>query len=246
MAGTARAGTSARRGAWARRLPLLVLAAGAVAGTLLLGDRLTAAALAEHRAALLALRDAHYALAALAFVGAYAVLVAFALPGAALATLTGGFLFGVLPGVALNVTGATLGATILFLAARAGFGAGLAARLAAGDGRIAGLMRALRANELSVLLMLRLVPVVPFAVANLIPAVMGVSLARFAATTLVGILPGALVYTAAGAGLGEVLARGEPPDLGLIFEPAVFWPLLGLAALAGLPILVRALRGRAG
>ena len=49
---------------------------------------------------------------------------------------------------------------------------------------------------------------------------MGVRLGRFAMTTFFGIIPGGLVYTSVGAGLGEVFARGETPDLGIIFAPA--------------------------
>lgn len=229
-----------------RQIPILVILAAAAAGALLLRDQLGMAALADHHAALLAFRDAHYAAAAAGFVAAYAVLVTLSLPGATLATLTGGLLFGIFPGVLLNVTAATLGAVAVFLAARAGFGARLSARLDAAEGRVQRIMEGLRANELSVLLLLRLVPVVPFFLANLIPAAFGVRLSRFAATTFVGIIPGAFVYTAAGAGLGEVLAQGGTPDLGLILEPRVLLPLLGLAALAALPMVLRLMRRRGG
>jgi uncharacterized membrane protein YdjX (TVP38/TMEM64 family) len=85
---------------------------------------------------------------------------------------------------------------------------------------------------------------VPFFVANLIPALVGVPLSRFVITTFLGIIPGAVVYTSVGAGLGEVFARGESPDLGIIFEPQILLPILGLAALAALPILIKAVRGR--
>jgi uncharacterized membrane protein YdjX (TVP38/TMEM64 family) len=83
---------------------------------------------------------------------------------------------------------------------------------------------------------------VPFFLANLIPAALGVSLGRFALTTFFGILPGGVVYTWVGAGLGEVFARGETPNLGLLFEPQILGPILGLCALAALPIAIRALR----
>ncbi|MCL4189427.1 MAG: VTT domain-containing protein [Rhodobacteraceae bacterium] len=222
-----------------RLLPMLAILAAAAAGAVLLGDRLGPEALSAHRAALIAFRDAHYAAAAAAFVLAYAAIVALSLPGATLATLTGGFLFGIFPGVLLNVAAATAGAVALFLAVRAGFGTAIAARLDAAGGRVGRLMAGLRRNEIPVLLVMRLVPVVPFVLANLIPAVLGIGLGRFAATTFVGIIPGALVYTAAGAGLGEVLARGEAPDLGLILEPQVLLPLLGLAVLAALPAALR-------
>jgi hypothetical protein len=62
-------------------------------------------------------------------------------------------------------------------------------------------------------------------------------------STFFGIMPGAVVYTSVGAGLSEVFARGETPDLGLIFEPAILLPLLGLCALAALPVVIKALRG---
>jgi len=70
----------------------------------------------------------------------------------------------------------------------------------------------------------------------------GVSLWRFAITTLFGIIPGAVVYTSVGAGLGEVFERGETPNLGIIFEPQILLPILGLCVLAALPILIKTLR----
>ena len=99
-------------------------------------------------------------------------------------------------------------------------------------------------NQWSMLFVMRLVPVVPFFVANLIPAFVGVPLHRFFISTLLGIIPGGIVYTSVGAGLGEVIARGETPDLGVIFEPYILLPLLGLAALSLLPVVIKALRGQ--
>jgi uncharacterized membrane protein YdjX (TVP38/TMEM64 family) len=84
---------------------------------------------------------------------------------------------------------------------------------------------------------------VPFFVAHLAPACLGVGLRTYVLTTFFGIIPGTLVYAWIGAGLSEVFARGERPDLGLIFDPVVLGPLLALAALAALPIVVRAVRG---
>lgn len=229
-------------GAWARRLPFLVILVAAAAGAFLLRDELSFEALARHREALLAFRDANYALAALGFIAAYMLIVALSLPGATVATLTGGFLFGLFPGALFNVVAATAGAVAIFLAARAGLGAGIAARIAAGGGAAARLQAALRENEWSVLFLMRLVPAVPFFLANLIPAFVGVRLDRFAITTFVGIIPGGLVFTSVGAGLGEVFARGETPDLSIIFAPHVLGPILGLAALSALPIALKYLR----
>lgn len=229
----------------ARRLPLIAIAVVAVAGAFTLRDYLSFETLSANRERLIAFRDANFLLTALTFIGVYVVIVAFSLPGATVATLTGGFLFGLFPGALFNVVAATLGATAIFLAARWGAGERLAARLDAGEGRIKRIRTALRENELSVLFLLRLVPAVPFFVANLLPALVGVSLGRFVFTTFFGIIPGAIVYTWVGAGLGEVFARGETPDLGIIFEPHILGPILGLCALAALPILLRAF-GRKG
>ena len=103
-------------------------------------------------------------------------------------------------------------------------------------------MAALRENEWSVLFMMRLIPAVPFFIANLIPAFVGTRLMPFVVTTFLGIIPGGLVYTSVGAGLGEVFARGETPDFGIIFAPHVLLPILGLAALSALPIVVKKFR----
>lgn len=228
---------------WLKRLPILVILAAAILGAIALRDELSFETLARHREDLLAFRDAHYVWAVLGFLTAYVVIVALSLPGGTVATLTGGFLFGLFPGVLFNVAGAGTGAVLVFLAARSGFGSALAQKLETAGGKAAKLQTALRENEWSVLFLMRLVPLVPFFIANLIPAFVGTSLVRFAVSTFVGIIPGALVFTSVGSGLGEVFARGEAPDLGIIFTPPVLFPLLGLAALAALPMLMRAIKG---
>ncbi len=227
------------RGTLLRNLPLIALVLVAALGTLMLRDALSFETLRTHREALIAYRDAHYLMAVAGFVALYVGIVAFSLPGATVATLAGGFLFGVFPGVLYNVIAATLGACAVFLVVRQGLGDRLAARIDAGSGAVRRIRDGLRDNELSVLFLMRLVPAVPFFAANLIPALMGVGLARFAVTTFLGIIPGALVFTWVGAGLGAVFQRGETPDLGLLFEPQVFGPILGLCLLAALPILIR-------
>ncbi len=222
-----------------RHIPLLVIVAVAVIGAFTLRDYLSFKTLADNREALLAFRDANYAATILVFIVAYVVIVGFSLPGATIATLTGGFLFSIFPGVMFNVTAATIGATIIFLAARWGLGEKLSARMEASDGKIKAIKDGIDENQWSVLFLMRLVPVVPFFVANLIPALVGVPLHRFLISTFLGIIPGGLVYTSVGAGLGEVFARGEAPDLGVIFEPHILLPMLGLAALAALPMALK-------
>lgn len=225
-----------------RSLPLIIIAVAALAGLVLLRDQLSFEALSRHRDALLAFRDANDRLAVLAFIAAYVLIVALSLPGATVATLTGGFLFGLFPGVFYNVIAATIGAAGIFLAVRAGFGAALARRIESGGGAAARLQDGLRQNEWSVLMVMRLVPALPFFLANLIPAVVGVRFDRFVITTFLGIFPAALVFTSVGAGLGEVFAKGGTPDLSVIFSPPILLPLLGLAALSALPVVVKYFR----
>ncbi|MDB2407573.1 TVP38/TMEM64 family protein [Jannaschia sp.] len=224
---------------FARYLPLAAILVVAAAGAFLLRDYLSFETLAENRESLIAFRDANYALTALAFIGAYILIVAFSLPGAAIATLTGGFLFGLFPGALFNAGAATVGATLLFLAAKHGLGDKLAAKMEASDGAVKKIKEGIREDETSYLFIMRLVPIVPFFVANLVPAFMGVGLRKYVVTTFLGILPGGAVYTWVGAGLGEVFARGETPNLGIIFEPHILGPIVGLIALALLPIVIK-------
>ena len=224
---------------WGRRLPLIALLLATLAAAIFLRDEIGFDTLRTHRESLLAFRDAHYVWAMVGFVLAYLAIVLLSLPAAAIASMTGGFLFGLFPGVVLNVGSAGLGAILIFLAIRSGLGDGLRRRLDASDGTVRRVTDALRQNEVPVLISLRLIPVMPFFMVNLLAAVFGVATLRFAWTTMLGIIPGGLVYTWVGVGLGEVFARGDSPDLGIIFEPHILGPLLGLAALALLPVVLK-------
>jgi uncharacterized membrane protein YdjX (TVP38/TMEM64 family) len=229
---------------FARYLPLGIIAVVASVGAFVLRDYLSFDALRDNREALLAFRDSNFALTLLGFMVIYVLIVTFSLPGALIATLTGGFLFGTAAGAAINVTAATLGATLIFLAAQYGLGDKLKARLEASEGMVARIKKGLDENQWSMLFFIRLVPAVPFFVANLIPAFLAVPLRRFVISTFLGIIPGSLVYTSVGAGLGEVFARGETPNLGIIFEPHILLPILGLCALSLLPAVIKAVTGK--
>jgi uncharacterized membrane protein YdjX (TVP38/TMEM64 family) len=227
-----------------RYLPLIVIAAVAIISAVTLRDYLSFDLLRDNRETLIAFRDGNYLLTALVFVAIYVVIVAFSLPGAVIATLTGGFLFDVGVGTTLNVTGATFGAVLIFLAARLGLGDRLKERMEASDGVVAKIKKGIDENQWSMLFFIRLVPAVPFFVANLIPAFVGVPLYRFAISTFLGIIPGTLVFTSVGAGLGAVFASGETPDLGIIFEPHILLPILGLGLLSVLPVILKAITGK--
>ena len=227
-----------------RHVPLAAIILAAIIGYFTLGDYLSFDTLRDNREALLAYRDDNYTMLAMIFVAVYVVIVAFSLPGAAVTSVTGGFLFGLGLGTTFNVIAASFGAFAIFWAARAGLGKTLAAKMDAGKGTIKKLKDELHKNEISVLFLLRLVPAVPFFVANLLPALVGVKFRNFAFTTVLGIIPGALVFTWIGVGLGEVFDRGESPDLSLLWEPQIIGPILGLSALAALPIFIKAVRGK--
>ena len=172
---------------------------------------------------------------------AYALVVATALPVAVLMTVAGGYLFGIWLGGSLAVTGATIGAVGVFLVARTSFGR----RLGAGRSPLLGRMRSgFQKNAFSYLFILRLLPLLPFLVASVVPALLGVSLKVFTLATVLGMIPGSFVYASVGNGLGTIMARGETPNLDLILQPEILGPLVGLAVLALLPVAYKTWKGR--
>lgn len=213
-----------------RMLPLLVLL-GVLALAWAMGwhEALSWQGLAARRAALAELVAARPAAAAAGYVALYAAAVAVSIPGAVVITVAGGLLFGAVWGALLAVAGATLGAIGLFLAARTALGPVLAAKAGPWLER---LRPGLERDGFNVLLALRLVPVVPFWLANLVPALAGMRLAPFALATGLGIIPGTAVFASVGAGIGHVLDAGGTPDLSVVFSWPVLGPLLGLAALS--------------
>lgn len=203
-------------------------------------SRLSWASLAEHQAALRAYAEASPAWSAALFTALYAVCVALSLPVGALLTAASGLFFGAWLGGAVAVIGATLGAVCLFVVVRYAL-AGVMERRA--GGLVARIRPRLERDGFSYLLALRLLPVVPFWLTNLAPALTGMRLAPYAAATLIGIAPATFVFAAVGAGLGDVLAAGRRPDFSVIFSPGVLLPLVGLALLSLAPIAWRAVRG---
>ena len=221
-----------------RLVPLGLLLAAGIGFVAAGGHKyLTFATLAENRDWLCGLVARWGIVAALCYIAAYGLLVALSVPGAALLTIAGGFFLGTWLGGLCAIIGATLGATGIFLAARAGLG-GLAGRA----GPLVGKLEAgFRADAFNYLLVLRLVPVLPFWLVNLVPALVGVRLRTYVLATFLGIIPGTLVYASLGNGLGSVL---EEPDLGIVFTPRVLVPVIGLALLALFPVAYKRWRGK--
>lgn len=221
-----------------RRLiaPIVLLLLIAAIWALGLTDRLSWSGLARNQEALHAWVAAHRWLAPCLFVALYAVSVALSLPQAALLTMAGGLLFGTAAGGALAVTGATIGAVSLFLIARSAVAGPMARR---GGATLAKLREELRLNGFSYLLAIRLIPVVPFWLVNLAAALCGMRLRPFALATFLGIMPGTFVIASIGAGVGDVLARGERPDFAVLVSWPVLGPLLALAVLSLMPVIWR-------
>jgi uncharacterized membrane protein YdjX (TVP38/TMEM64 family) len=197
--------------------------------------------LAQNQALLNDWVTAHRWLAPCLFVAAYTASVTLSLPQAALLTMAGGLLFGTLAGGALAVSGATIGAVLLFLIARSAVAGPLAAR---GGAALTKLREDLQRNGFSYLLAIRLIPVVPFWLVNLAAALCGMRLSQFAIATFIGIIPATFVIASIGAGVGGVLARGQRPDLSLVFSWPVLGPLLALAMLSLTPVIWRKWRTR--
>jgi uncharacterized membrane protein YdjX (TVP38/TMEM64 family) len=218
---------------------LLVLLVIAIAGAVYysgLHRELTWAGLAARQADLKALVAAHPLLGVGAFIATYAIVVTLLIPGGAVMTAASGLLFGTPLGAIATIAGATLGATCSFLIVRSTLGRVLARRA----GPFLERMRpGLQRDAFSTVMAFRLIPVFPFWLVNIVPAVVGIRLWTFVVATMLGIAPATLIYASIGAGIGDVLAAGGTPDLTAILQPGILLPLLGLAALSMVPVLWR-------
>jgi uncharacterized membrane protein YdjX (TVP38/TMEM64 family) len=213
----------------------------AIVGFALLRDYLSYETLRNNHESLVNFKNENYWVTVIIFIISYITLVTFALPGSPIASLTGGFLFGLAFGTFLNVTAAATGATLIFLAAKNGFGNKLTQRIDASEGSIRKIRDGIKRDEISYLFLIRLIPIIPFAVANLVPALFGVSLRNFFFTTYIGIIPGGLVFTWLGSGLSEIFKQNEEPNFSIIFEIYVIGPILCLCLISFLPIILKKL-----
>jgi uncharacterized membrane protein YdjX (TVP38/TMEM64 family) len=224
------------------RLLAIAAVAAAVVGALKLTgtlDYLSFTELARNRDWLVGRVQELGIAAPIVFVLVYALCTAFSLPTGVLLSTLSGFLFGTWLGGFVNVVGATLGATLIFLAARTALGDLLRSR--AGP-FLRKLEAGFREDELSYMLVLRLVPLFPFWLVNLAPAFLGVRLSTFVIGTLVGIIPGAWVFASVGTGLGAILDSGGTPDGAALLEPRVLLSITGLVVLALIPVIYKRFR----
>jgi uncharacterized membrane protein YdjX (TVP38/TMEM64 family) len=189
-------------------------------------------ALQANEAALRDFIDANLVLALLTFVGVYALATALSVPGAVILTLAGGYLFGTWIGGAATVVGATIGAILVFYAVRTSLGEALRERAEASGGTLKKVIDGVRQGAFGYILTLRLIPLAPFWLVNVAAALAHAPLRAYALATFLGIMPGTFIYSGIGAGIGALVARGETPDLGVIFEPRVLLPLVALGLLS--------------
>ena len=197
--------------------------------------------------------------ALLVYSAIYIVAVALSLPGGAVLTIVGGFLFGPWLGGSVTVVAATIGAVAVFAIARTSLGEPLAARAGPWLDKLRdGFTR----NAMSYLLFLRLVPVFPFWLVNLAPAFLGVPLPTYVIGTLVGIIPGTFAFGFIGAGLDSIieaqrlsyeacLADGGTDckltlDVGALVTPELLMALGGLGVVALIPVALERWRARKG
>lgn len=234
-------------------LPLVVVVALLVAGYFAgLQEYFSLSNIIKHRASIAEFVSGNLIIASLAYMMLYIIVVATSFPGASVLTITSGFIFGVVYGGILTVIGATIGAIVIFLIAKTSFGDFLQAKAGA---FINKMIEGFQKNAFQYLLTLRLTPLFPFWVVNIVPAMLNMKLSSYALATLLGIIPGTFAIAYIGAGLDSVIAAQEAVNPGcanagtcsidpkaLITKDIIF-ALAGLAFLSFLPFIISKFKG---
>jgi uncharacterized membrane protein YdjX (TVP38/TMEM64 family) len=221
---------------------MALLAVASILGTtvvsLALGlhPRLAIELLREHHNWLLGFVAGAPVLASMLFMVIYAAAVAISVPGVAILTVIGGYLFGWFHGTALVLIAATISASAVFVLTRSAVGDRLRMRAGPAVQRFAD---GFRRNALSYGFLLNLVPIFPYALIIVVPAACGVPLTTFVAGMFLGLVPGTFLFAGLGDGLDHVLTSGVPLRLTSFATPEVVLSLSGLALLALLPVMWR-------
>ncbi len=195
-----------------------------------LAELITLESIKSQRSELLEMVNARPVLSAFAFIAIYIISVALSLPIATVLTLLGGFLFGRWLGTLLIVFSATIGATILFVAAKSAIGSTLREKAGPLFKKVESNMNQ---NAIGYLLFMRLVPVFPFFMVNIVPALFNIKLLPYITTTFVGIMPGTFVYANVGRELGTINTLSDLISI----ETILAFILLGIFAL--LPTILK-------
>ena len=211
--------------------------------------------LVKNRALLASYVADYYGLMLGGYMLAYIAAVALSFPGASFLTIAGGLLFGWAIGGAATVLAATIGASVIFLAARSAFGASLRARA---GGFIDRFSEGFRDSAFNYLLFLRLVPLFPFWLINVVPALFNVRLGSYFLATFIGILPGTFAYAFIGAGLDSIISaqRAANPacatdpncsvtlDTSALITPELIAAFVALGIVSLIPPVLKAVKNR--
>jgi uncharacterized membrane protein YdjX (TVP38/TMEM64 family) len=211
-------------------LVVMLVAAVVVAHFSGLTHILTPEAILARRLALQDLVPSHPVLAPLTFALTYMAVAALSLPVAALLSLLGGFLFGVWFGTVLVLSSATAGALMVFLIARSAFGEPLRRKAGPLYAKIADNMRE---NAFGYLLFMRLVPLFPFFLVNLVSALFDIKVRQFVLATFLGMAPATVIYVNFGRQIGNVTSVRS------LMSPSVLIALTGLGLLVLAPVVYR-------
>jgi uncharacterized membrane protein YdjX (TVP38/TMEM64 family) len=224
-----------------RALPLaLLFAVAAVLFWIRPDASLSMAQLQAHHVEIQAWVAAHYALAVLAFAAIHFTTKTFFIPSGPFMLVVAGYLLGTTVATATAVMSGCLAAGVLYVVADRAVGQPLRARAIPFVNRFA---QGFRRYGFSYLVAMRLIPVMPFAVATVVPAILGVRFPTFIAATLVGGFPSQLIYASIGGALGTLVDEGVSA-VEMLQSPRVLAPLLALALLALAPVAVNHWRGR--
>ncbi|MFC4893120.1 TVP38/TMEM64 family protein [Pseudofrancisella aestuarii] len=222
-----------------KSIPIIILVIGLIVFFILGGYKyLTLETLKQNYENLLKFTSQNLILSSMIYSICYILVVAFSIPGAAVMTLLGGFLFGIVFGSILVVSSATIGAVILFLAVKTSFGEMLKDKA---KGSVEKMRKGFSDNAFNYLLVLRLVPIFPFFVINIACGVLNIKLKDFFFGTLLGIIPGSVIYVWVGTGLGYAIKQGQELNLGIIFQKEFILPILALALLSLIPVIKKKL-----
>jgi len=181
----------------------------------------TLATLKSKQAALMDYYKAHTLLTIGIYMAIYIVVTALSLPGAAIMTLAGGAIFGLAIGTVVVSFASSIGATLAFLVARFLLKDYVQARFRE---KLKAINKGIEKDGMIYLFTLRLVPVFPFFVINLVMALTPIKTAMFYIVSQIGMLPGTIVFVNAGTQLAQVKSTGDILSPGLIFS----FVLLGL------------------
>lgn len=223
-----------------RWLPLLMIIAGLVSFFYFhLYEYLSFDRLKYHKQVILVWSQTHYKLAVFLYMLFYILAVAMSIPSNFIFAMTGGMLFGLWQGLLYALISATVGSVLVFLAIKIAFSAWFRQRTSRW---IAKMEKGFHQNALNYILVLRLVPIFPFWLVNIVAALINVRTLTFAFGTLLGIIPLTAIYVSLGRNLSRAIDSDQALGFNIFIQPSLILPLIGLAILVLLPVCYKILK----